>query len=117
MQSVSLLRWQRHGPLGAGWRPRRVERACDSIPSVCLLRNACRTDLRRKYVRLKLVGRVAQLVEQRPFKAWVAGSIPAALTIPTRPALASRFGKPHRPSVCATSEPAPALLRAFRLRW
>jgi ABC-type enterochelin transport system permease subunit len=30
---------------------------------------------------LKLVGRVAQLVEQRPFKAWVAGSIPAALTI------------------------------------
>jgi mannitol-1-/sugar-/sorbitol-6-phosphatase len=28
----------------------------------------------------KLVGRVAQLVEQRPFKAWVAGSIPAALT-------------------------------------
>jgi hypothetical protein len=38
---------------------------------------------------LKLVGRVAQLVEQRPFKAWVAGSIPAALTIyksaPTSP--------------------------------
>ena len=28
----------------------------------------------------KLVGRVAQVVEQRPFKAWVAGSIPAALT-------------------------------------
>jgi hypothetical protein len=27
-----------------------------------------------------MVGRVAQLVEQRPFKAWVAGSIPAALT-------------------------------------
>ena len=26
-------------------------------------------------------GRVAQLVEQRPFKAWVAGSNPAALTI------------------------------------
>jgi hypothetical protein len=25
-------------------------------------------------------GRVAQLVEQRPFKAWVAGSNPAALT-------------------------------------
>ena len=33
-----------------------------------------------KCVRLKLVGRVAQVVEQRPFKAWVAGSIPAALT-------------------------------------
>jgi hypothetical protein len=30
---------------------------------------------------LKLVGRVAQVVEQRPFKAWVAGSNPAALTI------------------------------------
>jgi hypothetical protein len=26
------------------------------------------------------VGRVAQVVEQRPFKAWVAGSNPAALT-------------------------------------
>ena len=33
-----------------------------------------------KYVRLKKVGRVAQVVEQRPFKAWVAGSNPAALT-------------------------------------
>src|ERR1019366_8577695 len=33
-----------------------------------------------KYVRLKRVGRVAQVVEQRPFKAWVAGSNPAALT-------------------------------------
>ena len=29
----------------------------------------------------RLCGRVAQLVEQRPFKAWVAGSNPAALTI------------------------------------
>jgi hypothetical protein len=28
-----------------------------------------------------IVGRVAQLVEQCPFKAWVAGSSPAALTI------------------------------------
>ncbi len=27
------------------------------------------------------VGRVAQLVEQCPFKAWVAGSSPAALTM------------------------------------
>jgi hypothetical protein len=26
---------------------------------------------------------VAQLVEQRPFKAWVLGSIPSELTIPT----------------------------------
>ena len=33
-----------------------------------------------KYVRLNRVGRVAQVVEQRPFKAWVAGSNPAALT-------------------------------------
>jgi hypothetical protein len=30
---------------------------------------------------LKDAGRVAQLVEQCPFKAWVAGSNPAALTI------------------------------------
>jgi sugar-phosphatase len=40
------------------------------------------------------VGRVAQLVEQRPFKAWVAGSIPAALTIPSRGPL--KPGDPHR---------------------
>src|ERR1700688_2856238 len=32
------------------------------------------------YVKLKDCGRVAQLVEQCPFKAWVAGSSPAALT-------------------------------------
>ena len=31
------------------------------------------------------VGRVAQLVEQCPFKAWVAGSNPAALTIQPYP--------------------------------
>jgi hypothetical protein len=37
--------------------------------------------LRDQCVKLKRRGRVAQLVEQRPFKAWVAGSIPAALTI------------------------------------
>ena len=43
-------------------------------------RPASEQDVRGKYVRLKWVGRVAQLVEQRPFKAWVAGSIPAALT-------------------------------------
>jgi hypothetical protein len=30
---------------------------------------------------LDLCGRVAQLVEQRPFKAWVLGSSPSALTI------------------------------------
>jgi hypothetical protein len=34
-------------------------------------------------VRLKYRGRVAQLVEQCPFKAWVAGSNPAALTTPS----------------------------------
>src|SRR5258708_30110606 len=42
--------------------------------------NAPHSNARGKYVRLKLVGRVAQVVEQRPFKAWVAGSNPAALT-------------------------------------
>src|SRR5579859_2646254 len=35
-------------------------------------------------VTLNRCGRVAQLVEQRPFKAWVAGSNPAALTIDPR---------------------------------
>src|SRR5260370_19040613 len=80
MQSVSLLRWQRHGVLAQdGGCVESSEHAIPS-PAQSLLRKACPTDLRRKYVRLKLVGRVAQLVEQRPFKAWVAGSIPAALT-------------------------------------
>ena len=35
---------------------------------------------RAEYVSFKDRGRVAQLVEQCPFKAWVAGSSPAALT-------------------------------------
>src|SRR6202020_8829 len=34
----------------------------------------------RDVLNLKDCGRVAQLVEQCPFKAWVAGSSPAALT-------------------------------------
>ena len=38
--------------------------------------------LAKNVLDLKLVGRVAQVVEQRPFKAWVAGSNPAALTNP-----------------------------------
>src|SRR6516162_2505789 len=42
-------------------------------------------DPRRRHVSCKCLivkdGRVAQLVEQCPFKAWVAGSNPAALTI------------------------------------
>ncbi len=33
------------------------------------------------YVKLDVRGRVAQLVEQCPFKAWVEGSSPSALTI------------------------------------
>src|SRR6516162_10449179 len=41
-------------------------------------------DPRRRHVSCKCLivkdGRVAQLVEQCPFKAWVAGSNPAALT-------------------------------------
>ena len=36
-------------------------------------------------VRLEKSGRVAQLVEQCPFKAWVAGSSPAALTMISKP--------------------------------
>ncbi len=48
--------------------------------------------------RCSMVGRVAQLVEQRPFKAWVAGSIPAALTTPVQ--LAERGAAPA-PSMCS----------------
>src|SRR6185437_4279610 len=39
-----------------------------------------RAGLRAAYMINWSCGRVAQLVEQRPFKAWVAGSNPAALT-------------------------------------
>ena len=39
-----------------------------------------RASLRTAYMINWSCGRVAQLVEQRPFKAWVAGSNPAALT-------------------------------------
>jgi hypothetical protein len=46
-----------------------------------------------------MVGRVAQLVEQRPFKAWVAGSIPAALTILTGEVFAGGPGWPRGSSV------------------
>ena len=35
----------------------------------------------KKHGTINVCGRVAQLVEQRPFKAWVAGSNPAALTM------------------------------------
>ena len=38
---------------------------------------------------METCGRVAQLVEQRPFKAWVAGSNPAALTIKQSERIAS----------------------------
>ena len=45
-------------------------------------------------------GRVAQLVEQCPFKAWVAGSNPAALTMVLKQLHDSgrlRFGHPQTP--------------------
>ena len=44
------------------------------------------SDLRdhsRKYT--KLIDSVAQLVEQRPFKAWVLGSIPSRITTNAQP--------------------------------
>ena len=54
-----------------------------------------------EYVRLIECGRVAQLVEQRPFKAWVAGSNPAALT--TRLSLIrAPVGKKMWPSTTST---------------
>jgi hypothetical protein len=48
---------------------------------VCLKLALGRLVYPRGHVRLDRSGRVAQLVEQRPFNAWVAGSNPAALTI------------------------------------
>ncbi len=51
----------------------KVEIRAASLPRRRRTLSAC--------VRLIVCGRVAQLVEQRPFKAWVAGSNPAALTI------------------------------------
>ena len=55
---------------------------------------------REECVKLEDWGRVAQLVEQCPFKAWVAGSSPAALTkIPKHLADFGRvgFGHPRTP--------------------
>jgi hypothetical protein len=57
-----------------------VERSAKSPATASMaLRNSCG--------RLKGVGPVAQLVEQRTFNAWVAGSIPAGLTIAKRSSL------------------------------
>src|SRR5215813_215327 len=59
--SASQNRRHRNGVAAiAGIRARTDDGECDGMMTVC--------------------GRVAQLVEQRPFKAWVAGSNPAALT-------------------------------------
>ena len=49
-----------------------------------------------RYVRLKQSGRVAQVVEQCPFKAWVAGSNPAALTSTSLPASKLLLRLPRR---------------------
>src|ERR1700731_4590423 len=62
------------------------------------------------YVKLKDCGRVAQLVEQCPFKAWVAGSSPAALTtfrITARRTLLSATSLSARPS-SAPPSPKPS---------
>ena len=59
---------------------RRVKRAYAFIPGHRFRQTPAGQTRAGKYVRLKWVGRVAQVVEQRPFKAWVAGSNPAALT-------------------------------------
>src|ERR1700694_2632558 len=83
MQSVSLSRRQRHCRRGAGIEAASSQVRLRSFPSAIAGEKRCKPNARRKYVRLKLVGRVAQVVEQRPFKAWVAGSNPAALTNPT----------------------------------
>src|SRR5512146_3028455 len=61
------------------WRfPSLITRCttCEWAWATCII-----TDERDAYAKLEECGRVAQLVEQRPFKAWVAGSNPAALTI------------------------------------
>jgi hypothetical protein len=55
-------------------------------------------------------GRVAQLVEQCPFKAWVAGSNPAALTMISKPLhQLQRVAAGHRqaPRKLAISNPSP----------
>ena len=44
-------------------------------------------------VRFNSSGRVAQLVEQCPFKAWVEGSSPSALTIPCAAVVSAGFSQ------------------------
>jgi hypothetical protein len=61
------------GSIAAQEKPRRTNRRARS--------SIAARDERFPCVKLNSRGRVAQLVEQCPFKAWVAGSSPAALTI------------------------------------
>src|SRR6266852_5263341 len=56
----------------------RASRLVDAFSRISTFQSRSRTV--SACVRLSRCGRVAQLVEQRPFKAWVAGSNPAALT-------------------------------------
>ena len=51
-----------------------------SSPAQSILRRLTGQVRAKNVLDWKSVGRVAQVVEQRPFKAWVAGSNPAALT-------------------------------------
>src|ERR1700687_6167821 len=70
---MATSRWARRGM--------RDERTSWALRCRQLARSPRLTaNTRRKCVRLKRVGRVAQVVEQPPFKAWVSGSNPAALT-------------------------------------
>jgi mannitol-1-/sugar-/sorbitol-6-phosphatase len=56
------------------------------------------------------VGRVAQVVEQRPFKAWVAGSNPAALTKSFRLASPAGHGSCSNPQLAMMAIRCSALL-------
>jgi hypothetical protein len=64
-------------PLASGDLYRRVAGRPLPVPQANFDRLSSRLS---ECVRLRESGRVAQVVEQCPFKAWVAGSNPAALT-------------------------------------
>ena len=68
------------------------------------------------YGRLDVCGRVAQLVEQRPFKAWVLGSSPSALTMnlkDLRRLLEIRFRRSKTPQGAGMKIPAFSIARKF----
>ncbi len=87
----------------------RASRLVDAFSRISTFQSRSRTV--SACVRLSRCGRVAQLVEQRPFKAWVAGSNPAALTMHSCRCAPTRRGASHfRRVLCSPDQRLGALV-------